>query len=121
MTGPTLKVRRLVLERDEWTCQRCGQDISDGDYSLQHRRARGMGGSKAADTNLPANLITVCGSATNGCHGRIESDPLRAATTGFRLPQGADPEAMPVQTWRGKALLSNDGMLALVAQDEGQA
>jgi hypothetical protein len=75
-----------------------------------------MGGSKAPDTNLPANLITLCGSATTGCHGRVESDRLRAAADGFLLPQGSDPEVMPVKTWRGKALLSNDGMLALVAE-----
>ena len=87
-----------------------GQSLSPGNEQ------RDFWGSKAADTNLPANLITVCGSATTGCHGRIESDPLRAATTGFRLPQGADPSSSPVQTYRGKALLSNDGMLALVAQ-----
>jgi hypothetical protein len=114
MSGPTTRVRQIVLDRDEFMCVRCGTYVGPfGDYSIHHRRPRGMGGTKRADTNLPANLITLCGTGTTGCHGKVESDRLRATADGFLVSQHGDPEVIPVKTWRGKALLSNDGMLAL--------
>jgi hypothetical protein len=109
------KVRQIVLDRDEYRCVRCGEYIGPfGDYSIHHRRPRGMGGTKRPETDLPANLLTLCGSGTTGCHGLVESDRLLATARGFLVSQYADPELIPVHTFRGKALLSNDGMLAIV-------
>lgn len=129
--SPTPKTRAVVLQRDEFTCVRCGKaiDYPFGDYSIHHRRARGMGGSKRPETDLPANLVLLCGSGTTGCHHAVESDRLRATADGFLVSQWADPELIPVRTYRGKVLLSNDGMLvltpdlaAVAAQDsEGEA
>lgn len=107
--------RLLVLIRDEWLCQVCGRNLAhaylSGDYSLQHRRARGMGGSKRPDTNSPANLILVCGHATDpdGCHYRIESNPAWAAERGLRLRQNQTPAECPVLTVDGWRLLNDDG------------
>lgn len=111
-TAVSARTRQDVLARDNHTCQRCGKYIGPfGDYSLQHRRARGMGGSKRLDTNLPANLITLCGSATSpdGCHHLIESNPDLARAEGMRLFQAQTPAAEPVLTIHGWRLLDNDG------------
>lgn len=117
MSGPTPAVRAIVLDRDEYRCVRCGGPIGFlGDYSIHHRRPRGMGGTKRPESNLPANLLTLCGSGTTGCHGWVESHRIDAINAGFIVGQTIDPEAIPVETWRGPAWLSNDGMLAIVAE-----
>lgn len=115
MSGPTVKVRAQVLDRDEFTCQRCGEYVGPfGDFSIHHRRPRGMGGTKRPESNLPANLLTLCGTGTTGCHGWVESHRTSAVADGLLVSQHADPEQIPVHTYRGKVLLSNDGMLAIV-------
>jgi hypothetical protein len=100
---PTADVREAVLTRDMRLCQWCGRgvDPSSGDYSLQHRRARGTGGSVADDTNTAANLLTMCGSATTGCHGHVESHPNDARARGFRLFQWQAPDTVPALLWTG--------------------
>ena len=115
--GVTPKTRRVVIERDSTdfhgpTCQWCGRvvDVQSGFYSLQHRRARGMGGSRLPDTNQPQNLVLVCGSATTGCHGFIESHPHVAAERGFRLAQSMNPAHCALVDYRGNAWwLTPDG------------
>jgi hypothetical protein len=106
----------LVVERDEGRCVRCGKKLFDehgspvAQYSMQHRRARGMGGSKAADTNQPQNLILLCGSATSpDCHQAVESRPSYAAEHGWRVAQWEDPLKVPVTSWRGPIWLRADG------------
>ena len=90
-------IRDAVLARDDWRCQRCGQDISNWytPYSLQHRRPRGMGGSKLLHTM--ANLVTLCGTATSPghCHSAVEGDRGSNAV-GWLVPNGATPEHWPV-------------------------
>lgn len=90
------RIRDAVLARDGFCCQRCGVGlrVSDGDYSLQHRDNRGMGGSKRKHTM--ANLVALCGSATTGCHGHVESEPLESDRLGWSVPNGAAPEEWPV-------------------------
>jgi len=55
-----------------------------------------MGGSRRPDTDQPQNLIVLCGSATTGCHGQVESHRAEAIESGWLLPQTADPAAEPV-------------------------
>lgn len=47
--------------------------------SIQHRRARGMGGSRLAETHTLDNLLLLCGSGTTGCHGWVENRERAAA------------------------------------------
>ena len=94
-TGPSLKVRLMVLNRDGYLCARCGKPAGPGGvgpYSIQHRVARGVSGD-----NSPANLLLLCGSATTGCHGAVESrmDPHDLAA-GYRLESWQNPETEPV-------------------------
>ncbi len=103
-------VRATVYERDAQSCVWCGRRIYDEWASLQHRRSRSMGGSRQADTNLPANLLLVDGTGTTGCHGRIESAPELARHYGYRINQTDDPTTVPVWIARlGWVLLDNFG------------
>jgi hypothetical protein len=70
--------------------------------SIQHRRARGMGGSKAPNTNKPSNLILLCGDGVRGCHGYIEQNRTEARRGGYNVPQFVTaPETIPVRYWDG--------------------
>jgi hypothetical protein len=73
-TGPGRVTRAAVLDRDGWCCARCGRPCGPGvgPYSLQHRKARGVGGG-----NEMSNLLVLCGSATTLCHGEVESKASR--------------------------------------------
>lgn len=114
--------RRLIITRDEGACVACGRPCVDPDtgipqvpfYSIQHRRARGMGGSRDPLTDSPANGVVLCGSAVNGCHGRVESQPVWASSQGLRIPQGADPRVVPVfHVNRGATVLTEAGTYAI--------
>jgi gp62 family protein len=110
-TGPSQETRRVVYERDQYRCARCGRHAGNGPMSIQHRRARGMGGSKSPNTNSPSNLILLCGDGVRGCHGHIEQNRSEARKAGYNIPQFVDnPEAIPVQYWDGRTyLLKDDG------------
>ena len=97
-TGPDAKTCEALADRAGHCCEVCGVPIRGYNFSRQHRRARGMGGSRRPDTNALTNLLLVCGSATSpdGCHYRIESRPQWALERGYRVPQSADPAAVPV-------------------------
>lgn len=99
-TGFSPATAEAILQRDG-ACVRCGGGLHGErgwDYSLQHRRARGMGGSRQADTNAPQNGIVLCGSATSagGCHERVERLRAEARDHGWTIRQGDDPLLVPV-------------------------
>jgi hypothetical protein len=69
-----------------------------------------MGGTRAPWVNQPANLLSLCGSGTTGCHGWTEHHPAEAKAAGLAVSRnGLRPEHVPVLTWRGWLLLTNDG------------
>ena len=117
MSGPTRKTRMAALKRDDGRCVRCGAIVADPDsgapfidWSLQHRRARGMGSSKDPVTNSLENLIVLCGSAVTGCHGAVEVNRESGRRFGYAVPQWRDPAVMPVQHWQlGWAWPTPDG------------
>lgn len=84
------RIRDAVLARDEWACAYCGIPIDQLNYSLHHRRPRGMGGSRRLHTM--ANLVTLCGSGVDGCHGVVERDRLTSRRSGWLVPNGKTPE-----------------------------
>jgi hypothetical protein len=112
-TGPSAAVVAQVGQRDEWACVRCGGACHGSrgvDWSVQHRRARGMGGTRRPDTNEPQSLILLCGSATTGCHGWAESNRTAALSNGWAVKSNSDPLQVPVLHWqRGLIFLAADG------------
>jgi hypothetical protein len=95
-TGPDADTRELVKQRDDWTCACCGNPIVGSNFSLQHRLARGGGGTSDPAINSPANLILLCGSATTGCHGLAESRDAAMHRLGFWLKHGQEPAKVRV-------------------------
>lgn len=103
-TGPDARTRGLCYERDSYCCQWCG-NLDCGPLQLQHRRARGMGGSRLADTNSATNLVTV----GEICHDYIERKRDVARSFGFNVRQGQDPATVPIRLVGGWVLLQADG------------
>ncbi len=104
--------RDLVMERDEYTCFRCGAPLLTAPRSLQHRDARGMGGSSDPLIHSPANLILLCGTANSpdGCHWLAEQRGEDANVAGFWLRNGRVPADTPVLHWRlGPVFLDHGG------------
>jgi hypothetical protein len=76
-------------------------------YSLHHRSARGMGGTKDPAINDSTNLLLLCGTGTTECHGRVEHDPTWATEHGYRVPSWEDPATVSVTHYsRGWILLT---------------
>ncbi|MEV5819237.1 hypothetical protein AB0L22_08690 [Micromonospora haikouensis] len=97
-TGPTADVVAAVVARDA-RCVRCGGVLTGArgvGWSVQHRRARGVGGTRRDDTNQPHNLILLCGSAVDGCHGHVEQHRVEARDFGWAIRQTDDPAEVPV-------------------------
>jgi hypothetical protein len=94
----TPAVRTTVLERDGYACVCCGRTIIGRQYSLQHRRAKKMGGSRLPWINSPQNLLTVLGSATTGCHARMERREQADKDRGYVISEWPeiDPRLIPV-------------------------
>lgn len=110
MTGPTRRVREDVICRSNGMCERCGKQLHGQPYSVHHRRPRGMGGTVRPESNQPANLLVLCGSATTpgSCHQWIESRRSEAFEDGLLIRQTDDPSQVPVLLERGWVLLTDD-------------
>lgn len=109
-TGPSRDVVEAVLERDQHSCVVCGHNLHGTrglDWSIQHRRPRRQGGDPRPETNLPANLVAVCGSGVTGCHGWIEDRRTEAGEMGLLLHANDIPAEHPVATWYGSVLLDD--------------
>ena len=61
--------RWRALERDEWTCQRCGADLVDKPASVHHQCAYAEYSCEERANSLE-NLISLCA----GCHREVEAN-----------------------------------------------
>jgi hypothetical protein len=107
------QLRSTVRLRDNGQCASCGIAISQGWYSVQHRKARGVGG-----TNDLSNLVLLCGSATSpGCHRKCEDRDLDMRERGFWIPSwGGEPAEIPIVTWDGRVVyIAGDGTWSFTA------
>ena len=110
-TGPSREVREIVAERDKWRCVRCGRDVTTYPANFQHRKPRGMGGTKDPAINLPSNGILLCGSGNaTGCHGWVETHREEAHEQGWSIPWWQDATTYPVRYPDGNLYyLTDDG------------
>ena len=78
-----------------------------------------MGGTRREDTNSPAALILLCGSATTLCHGWVEVNRTAARGNGWAIRQSDNPLLLPVLHWRrGLILLTADGGWSAIPSEE---
>ncbi len=61
-------VRQWLPMRSGSRCESCGGPLLDHDSEIQHRRARGMGGSALPDTHNLSNLLVL----HRPCHRAVE-------------------------------------------------
>lgn len=112
-TGFDPAVVDAILERDGYLCARCGGALWGErglNYSIQHRRARGSGGTERPDTNLPQNGLALCGSGTTGCHGHVESHRDEARDNGWAVRLNKDPLRVAVTHFlHGRVFLYSNG------------
>ena len=91
------EVNKIVAQRDGQKCVHCG---TNSNLTIQHRRGRGMGGSKSLNT--PDNLILMCWSSNTGMED--DSDEAQEARLrGWKIDR-ADPRPayeIPVWVWPG--------------------
>lgn len=78
----------LIVTRDDHRCAACGVRVNGErgrDWSVHHRKPRGMGGTKDPAVSSPANGVILCGSGTTGCHGEVEANRGNAMVEGFLI------------------------------------
>lgn len=98
----------LVKVRAGYRCERCGTDKAYR-WSLHHRKPRKMGGTKDPGIHSAANLLYLCGSGTEGCHGWVEQHRTEAREAGLLLYPIDAPEEVPVRLIHGYVLLDDGG------------
>jgi hypothetical protein len=112
-TGPSPDVVEKVWVRDDGRCARCGLGIwgeREFNWSVGHRRPRRAGGDRRPETNLPANLILLHGSATTLCHNEVESLRAHAGVIGFILGATTIPSQERIHhAVHGWCLLDDEG------------
>lgn len=104
-TGPNSAVVDAILERAGYSCEVCGIGLGPDrgwDWSVQHRVPRQAGGTKAPWINAPSNLLIVCGSATTGCHGVIESHRSGAVAGGWLILARQNPRNVAALIYRDR-------------------
>lgn len=110
VTGPGQPTRLLLIGRSLGCCELCGRRLHDGwgwlgDHSFHHRQPRGVGGTRAAAINSPANLLLLCGTGTTGCHGLVEAQRAIAYDRGWLVRHPFDPAGAPVRIHPGRVVL----------------
>lgn len=95
---------------DAAACEACGAHLGRHGGQVHHLAGRGMGGSKAAVINGPANAALLCGDPLRGCHGLATALEAGIGARGFWLSRGADPLREPMTLHTGaRVYRSPDG------------
>lgn len=97
-TGPSPSVRFAVWDRAKGACESCGMNVARRPRSIQHRVARGMGGTSDPEANAMPNLTLLCGTATTpgSCHARCEARDPDMHERGFWLYSWENPAEVPI-------------------------
>ena len=81
---------------DAASCEACGLWLGREKGQIQHRVARGMGGTSLPVNNSPANGTLLCGTPFELCHGLCEKRDEGMNEEGFWLRAGEDPLETPI-------------------------
>ncbi len=92
MTGFPPAIRQLIIDRQHHACARCCRWLLDGYTQIHHRRARGAGGTRCPESNLPANGLALCLQ----CHRHIEAERREAYKLGHLIRTYQRPCDVPV-------------------------
>ena len=109
MTGFSPRVRLLVRTRagngdaHDACCENCGTWLGLHRGQIQHRDARGMGGTSDPAKNSVVNAGLLCGTSLDkkSCHGAAEDRGSDMNTRGWWLKNGQDPALTPVILFGG--------------------
>lgn len=123
-TGPTPAVRAIVVDRAAGCCELCGRILHDGyewlePHSFHHRQPRGAGGTSRPEVNSPSNLLLLCGTGVDGCHGFVEAHRRSAEQEGWLVRHGHDPADVPVTVYAGPNALATTFTRRVLLTDDG--
>jgi 5-methylcytosine-specific restriction enzyme A len=86
---------------EEARCECCGKWLGRIGGEIQHRVARGYGGSRSPVINGICNAVLLCGNRYEGCHGKAEDRKPEMKDGGFYIPDGKgpghDPRLVPLR------------------------
>lgn len=104
------QVRQAIRDRAVNACEACAVYLGPGAGQIQHRVARGMGGSRNPVLGSAVNGVLLCGTPASGCHGRAEAREREFHAQGFWLWQYEDPAGVPIMLHGGVMVwLAADG------------
>jgi hypothetical protein len=109
------RARAAIYEIDGGRCVGCGRT----DLNAQHRRGRGMGGTRNPVIAQVTNGIPLCGSGTTGCHSWAEHHPKWARLLGWRLDgESAEEPFWTRFGWKRWVIEEDDGCPLVAYVDE---
>jgi 5-methylcytosine-specific restriction protein A len=105
------ELRHALLGRCRNRCEHCGKELL-GRWEANHRRARGMGGTRRGDVHSLSNLTAL----HPRCHAWLTEHPAAGRDLGQFVRQHEDPAVVPLRLFGATpVLLTPDGRYAPVA------
>jgi 5-methylcytosine-specific restriction protein A len=99
------EVRRALLARCRGRCELCAGEML-GRWEANHRRPRGMGGTRRSGTHALTNLTAL----HPHCHKWLTEHPAEGRGLGQFVRQHQDPAEMPLRLFGGTwVLLTPEG------------
>ena len=120
-----VRVRAGNGDIEQACCEACGIWLGRYGGEIQHRKARGMGGTSLGLIDSIVNAVLLCGSGAmrTGCHGLCEDrdkDGQDMNERGFWLKSGQDPVTESIRHGsRGKVYLLLNGTYGSPEPDGG--
>lgn len=111
------ELRKALLARCRNRCELCGGEML-GRWEANHRRPRGMGGTRRGDTHLLSNLTAL----HPHCHQYLTERPGEGRELGQFIRQHQDPSTAPLRLFGGTwVLLTPEGRYAPVTEAHSEA
>lgn len=105
MSAIPSRVRKIVHERSNDQCSRCGNRGSE----IHHRQRRREAG------HAVGNCVLLCSTDHKWAH----ANPVKAKADGYIVPPWEDDaSAVPIKTFAGWATFDNEGGITFVDEQE---